>query len=300
MHPLTNRHVSLAIVLTNYNTWDLALRCVEACFHQDRGRFDSLLIYDDCSQVEFTGSFPDGARLYRGCPNRGLIKSLNVAFQLVTDDVIVLFDSDAYPTTPFCDAVRTMFEKDDDLGLVALRTIGRSGRPTESYTPEPNVWSLLLGQALHGRLGRWLDDRSGRISVFTCAMAVRKSAFDELGGFDEQFDWLDLDHDLSMRMNRSKWKVAIVPDPRVFHEGGGTPQLTRQRVLRFYKNRWYLLNKFNRVPLKKLTKILILTRLYIEYAILRIGGPILFPDEAIRNDKVTGRRELIRLCSLTF
>ncbi len=300
MQPSTNRRVSLAIVLTNYNTWELAQRCVEACFREDRVGFDSLLIYDDCSQVEFTGSFPESARLYRGCPNRGLIKSLNVAFRLVNEDIIVLFDSDAYPTTPFCDAVRAMFKEDADLGLVALRTIGRSGNPTESYTTEPNVWSLLLGQKLHARLDRWLADRSGRISVFTCAMAVRKTAFDELGGFDEKFDWLDLDHDLSMRMNRSKWKVAVAPGPRVFHEGGGTPQLTRQRVLRFYKNRWYLLNKFNRIPMKRLTKILILTRLCIEYAVLRIAGGVLYSDEAIRNDKVMGRRELIRFCSQTF
>jgi GT2 family glycosyltransferase len=295
----TNR-LSLAILLTNYNTWEIAQRCVNACFQQDSGRFDRLVVYDDCSTTELTGSFPAGTELHRGCPNRGLTVALNVAFGMVKEDIVVLFDSDAYPTTPFCDAVRSMFARDPELGLAALRTIGRDGKSTQSYSAEPNVWSLLLGQRLFGRLERWLGDRSGRIAVFTCAMAVRKRAFDELNGFDEAFDWLDLDTDFGMRMNRSPWKVAVAAEPRVFHEGGGASQLTRKRVGRFYKNRWYLLNKFKRIRMKKVVKILILARLYAEYAMLLIAGRFLFPNETIRHDKVTGRRELIRLCTDTY
>jgi GT2 family glycosyltransferase len=127
-------------------------------------------------------------------------------------------------------------------------------------------------------------------------MAVRKTAFQELNGFDENFDWLDLDHDFSMRMNRSHWKVAVAPGPRAFHEGSGTPQLTRNRLLRFYKTRWYLLGKFNRIPAKKLIKVLILGRLCAEYLILLGLGPLLFRNKAVREDKVQGRRELLSFC----
>ncbi|MGB6686600.1 MAG: glycosyltransferase [Terracidiphilus sp.] len=294
------KQLSLAILVTNYNTWEIAKRCVDACFQQDRGRFDRLLVYDDCSTEESAGEFPESTQLYKGCPNLGLTKALNVAFGMVKEDIVVLFDSDAYPTTPFCDSVKDLFAEDPQLGLITLRTIGRTGKPTQSFAAEPNVWSLLLGQNLYAKMERWLADRSGRIVVFTCAMAVRKCAFDELRGFDEAFDWIDLDLDFSMRMNRSRWRVEIAPGPRVFHEGGGAPQLTRKRVGRFYKNRWYLLNKFHRIRMKKVVKALILARLYIEYTILRVAGKLLFSDETIRNDKVMGRRELIRFCTDTY
>jgi GT2 family glycosyltransferase len=295
LHP--HQRLSIAVLLTNYNSWHLAQRCVDACFKVDPKQFEKILVYDDCSTAEFTGIFPEGTQLHRGCPNRGLTKSLNVAFSMLDEDVVVLFDSDAYPLSPFCESVRTMFTEDTDLGLVALRTVGCAGMPTRSYEPEPNVWSLLLGQVLYAKLEHWLADRSGRISVYTCAMAVRMRAFDEISGFDEAFDWLDLDHDFSMRMNRSRWKVAVAREPRAFHEGGGTSQLTRDRVKRFYKNRWYLLEKFNRIPLKKLVQLLILIRLWTEYTLLRVGGRFLFPDEIIRIDKITGRRDLIQLYS---
>jgi len=288
--------LSVAVLVTNYNTWELTQRCVQQCYTHDQGHFDTLVVYDDCSRTEFKGSFPTTTRLYRGSPNVGLTKALNIAFGLISEDIVVLFDSDAYPTTPFCDDVKEMFENDPSLGLIGLRTIGRTGNPTESYTSEPNIWSLLLGQALYAMTERWLADNSERISVFTCAMAVRKAAFLELNGFDENFDWLDLDNDFSMRMNRSHWKVEMAPGPRIFHEGGGTPQLTRNRVLRFYKCRWYLLRKFHRLPVRRLVKMLILLRLCAEYLILLGLGPILFRNKSVREDKIQGRRELIEYC----
>ncbi len=289
--------LSIAILMTNYNTWDLARKCAESCYLHDQGNFNSLLVYDDCSQVEPGEAFPDGAKIYRGSPNVGLTKALNIAFQMVSEDVVVLFDSDSYPTTPFCEDVLGMFENDPNLGMIALRTVGQLGRPTESYTTEPNFWSLLLGQSLYAKSEKFLADKSGRISVFTCAMAVRKKAFDELNGFDENFDWLDLDHDFSMRMNRSNWKVAVAQHPRIFHEGGGTPQLTRNRLLRFYKTRWYLLKKFNRLPNARIIRGLILLRLRTEYLVLFIFGRVLIADKIRREDKLQGRLQLIQFCS---
>lgn len=291
---------SLAILATNYNTWDLATRCVNACFEQDADHFDNLYIYDDCSPIPFTGTFPEGVTLLRGKKNLGLTKALNVAFSAVREDIVVLFDSDAYPTTPFCMEVARLFEADPKLGLIALRTVGTGGGPSESYTTEPNLWSLLLGQALYAKFESSLADRSGKISVFTCAMAIRKTAFDEIGGFDENFDWLDLDHDFSMRMNRSQWNVAIAPDARIFHEGGGTPQETRHRLLRFYKTRWYLLRKFNRIAMPFVAKWLILLRLSIEYAVLKVFGKLLIKNQTRLQDKVEGRKALLQYCYANY
>jgi GT2 family glycosyltransferase len=289
------RPLSIAVLLTNHNTWALAQRCVTACFEVDPGNFQNLLVYDDSSTVEFTGRFPDGANLYRGHPNRGLTKSLNIAFNMIGEDIVVLFDSDAYPVTPFCDVIRSMFTADPHLGLVALQTVGTNGRPTQSMETEPNVWGVVLGQALSARFDRWITDRSGRITVFTCAMAVRKRAFDQLNGFDEAFDWLDLDHDFSMRMSRAGWKIGVASAPRAFHEGGGTPQLASRRVERFYRNRWYLLNKFSRIRFRKLARTVIVARLSIELGVLLLAGKFLFSDRTALRDKIAGRRNLIRI-----
>ena len=291
---------TVAILITNYNTWEITQRCVQNCFRHDASNFERILVYDDGSPQEFAGKFPEGTTLYRGASNVGLVKALNRAFRMITEDIVLLYDSDAYPIGPVCEEVKRMFAQDGSLGLVALRTVGSAGRATESFSTEPNVWSILLGQTLYAKSEKWLKDKSGRLTIITCAMAVRRTAFEEMNGFDENFDWLDLDHDFSMRINRSRWKVAVAEQARVFHEGGGTPQLTRQRVLRFYKSRWYLLRKFGRVPMRPLVKALIVVRLSVEYAILKLLGRILFRNREVREDKTQGRRDLIRFCIETF
>lgn len=287
----------VAVVITNYNCWDLSGKCARQSAMLDAANIGTLLVYDDCSASPIPADFPSEANVVRGPENRGLVKSLNAAIRMTKEEIIVIFDADAYPVTPFCQAVTDMFAKDPQLGLLALRTIGKSGQDTESYTPEPVFWSILLGGALHAKVGKWLRDRSGRLSVFTCAMAVRRKVFEEVGGFDEGFDWLDLDHDFSMRVSRSGWTIAVCPEPRVFHEGGGSPQLTRKRVLRFYKNRWRLLRKFDRIPAPDVVRRLIALRLRLEYLVLLVFGRFLFRDARVREDKILGRRELIHFWS---
>lgn len=285
---------SVAVVITNYNGWNLTENCARRCLQYDAERIGTLLVYDDGSSSPPPEDMPRQARVFLAPENRGLTKSLNAAIRMTSEDVVIVFDSDAYPTTPFCEAAARMFSEDPGLGLVAFRTIGSRGQSTESYSPEPNFWSILLGQALSARFHRCIADRSGRLAVFTCAMAVRREAFEEIGGFDEKFDWLELDNDFSMRMNRSRWRVAVCEGPRIFHEGGGTAQLTRRRVLRYYKNRWYLLRKFNRIPAAPLIKHLVGLRLRIEYLAVLLLGRVLFRDPAVRQDKILGRRDLVK------
>lgn len=127
-------------------------------------------------------------------------------------------------------------------------------------------------------------------------MATRTEAYRSMGGMDEKFDWLDLDLDYSMRLRKNGWKVATELSVKVFHEGGGTPQLQRHRVLRFYKSRWYLLRKHGQITHAGVARAFVLTRLIIERAVLTVFGNLLFRTPDIAADKLLGRRELISYC----
>lgn len=109
--------------------------------------------------------------------------------------------------------LRAAFAADPRLAIMGFTTEGTGGRATASAEEEPDVLGLVLGRRLDA-LRQRLRPRSAlpeHLSVFTCAMAVRREAFVSVGGFDEAFDWLDLDHDLSMRLRRAGWRVAVHP-----------------------------------------------------------------------------------------
>jgi GT2 family glycosyltransferase len=287
----------LGVVLTTWETWDLAARCVDAVLASGVAGRDVLVVDDASSQPA-----PDGlarrVRVLRNPENLGLVRSLNLGIRAVDAEVVAVFDSDARPLSGFPEAVLRRFDGDPRLGILGFKTVDSAGRETGSHEPEPGVASLVLGQRLHG-LARRFAHFDGRHNasppcVFSCAMALRKQAFDDLGGFDEQFDWLDLDLDLCMRAHRSAWKVEHAPEIVAFHEGSGAPQATRQRVLRVYQNRWRLLRKFGKVRRPHLVRALVGARLGLELAALQLAGPFLIRDRERLADKLAGRRALLR------
>ena len=160
---------------------------------------------------------------------------------------------------------------------------------------EPTKWSLILGQALYARVPHRAITPANVCAIAGC-MATRIKAYRNVGGIDENFDMLDLDLDYSMRLRRNNWKVVADPSIKVFHVGGGTPQLQRHRLLRFYKCRWYLLRKHGRIRNPALARTVILMRLRFDVLILKLFGPYLFPNPEILADKVIGRQNLIAYC----
>jgi GT2 family glycosyltransferase len=232
--------------------------------------------------------------------NLGLVRTLNRAMAEIGTDLAVVFDSDARPLGDFVTPVVRAFEADPLLALAGFRTVDEAGRPTASSEGEPDVADLVLGQrlaALRGRLGRRRGGgRAGRPSVYACAMALRCRAFDELGGFDEGFDWLDFDHDFSMRVHRSRWRLALLPDAVAVHAGSGAPQAAGARVLRHHRNRWRLLEKHGKIRCPRLVRALLAARLALEILVLGALGRLLFRRPEVRADKLAGRRAALAFC----
>jgi len=297
--PARRHSLSVGVLVLNYNTWDLALRALDAAIRLEAGNVTEYVLFDDGSACPPPREIDSRIRLNRGESNRGYGRALPVAFAAMKSDIVVLFDSDAYPLTPFAGKVREHFERDARLGQLGFRARDENGSQTESYLNEPTQWSLILGQALYARLRRKAP-HFDRLCVITGCMATRAEAYAEVGGFDAEFDFLDVDVDYSIRLRRGGWKVEVDPAIEVFHVGGGTPQLMRHRVLHFYKSRWRLLRKYGLVPCPRLARVFILARLTCEKAILEIFGRFLFSNAEVRDDKILGRKELLAYCRANF
>ena len=297
--PFSRHSLSVGVLVLNYNTWNLALRALDAAIRLEAGNVTEYVLFDDGSPNPPPREIDSRIRLIRGESNRGFGRALPVAFAAMKSEIVVLFDSDAYPMTPFSEKVREHFERDARLGQLGFRAKDANGTQTESYLNEPTQWSLILGQALYARL-RTKAPQPDRLCVITGCMATRAEAHAQVGGFDADFDFLDVDVDYSIRLRRGGWKVEIDPAIEAFHVGGGTPQLTRHRILHFYKSRWRLLRKHGLMPSPRLARAVILTRLACEKAILEIFGRLLFSSRKVLDDKILGRKELLAYCRSNF
>ena len=288
--------LSIAVLVLNYNTWELAVRALDAAINLEANNIDEYVLFDDGSSTPPPVGVDRRIRVIRGEVNRGYVGALKAAFAEIKSDLVVVFDADAYPLAPFAARLREQFESDKQLGQLAFFAEDENGSPTASFLAgEPTQWSLLLGQRLYDRVARKTPQLAG-LCVFSCCMATRLDAYLQVGGVDQNYDFLDADLDYSMRLRRGGWKIATDPFLKAFHRGGGWGQLQRHRVLRFYKSRWYLLRKFNLIANTRVARAFILARLRLERMILKTVGPLLFRDPQVLSDKMLGRQELISYC----
>lgn len=64
-----------------------------------------------------------------------------------------------------------------------------------------------------------------------CAVALRRSAFEEVGGFDPGYFMFVEDVDLGYRLRQAGWRVRFVPDAEVVHTVGASTRRHRARML---------------------------------------------------------------------
>lgn len=227
----------VSAVITNYETWDLTVRCIANLVAHCGSDLAEIIVVDDASTSRPTHDLGDEVRIIFNNENMGYVKSVNVGVRHCRSPYILLMDSDAYALSNLAQSVFRAFDASPDLGAMGFALVSNNGRPTGSVSSEPNILGFVLGQRLE-----WLV--AGRnTAIHSCAMGVRKSAFDAVGGFDEDFDFLDADIDFSMRLRAAGWTLTMNLDHRAIHEGGGSPQSTGARVVRYHRNRFRLLKK---------------------------------------------------------
>jgi len=285
--------LTVSVLITNYETWPDAARCAQKVVEHCGKEVSRILIMDDGSGSS-RPPLPEGVEVRRHEENQGFPNTLNSGLKALQEDIVVHFDADGHPLMNFIPRVTQAFSSNKELGALGFQMVDRDGRPTGSYTAssELSVFQFLVGQRLAKRVGG--DADTDLLLPNACGTAIRREAFRSVGGFDEDFELLDVDLDFFLRLDNAGWDVEYDSEIRAYHEGGGTPQSSATRVLRHHRDRWRLLRKHDRVSVPSLTKCFLFTRHVLEYGILSLGGTALFSDKKQLQDKQTGRHKLIK------
>ena len=283
--------MTASVLITVYNCWPIALQAIENHLKFGGDLIEEIIVIDDCSTENIPDVLPSKVRLIRNETNQGYVKSVNIGFREIHSDLVILFDADSIPLNDYGNYLSEYFTKNKHVGAIGFYTVNDRGEQTGMIEPEPNEWSLLLGQQLYARAEHFFAKKT--IVIYSCALVVQKIAVDQINGFDETFDFLDADADFSMRLTRAGWQLEMIDTLKSKHQGGGSPQATSKRVLRHYVNRHKLLQKHDKWRKPKLYKNIITARLNIELFLLNVAGTLKYKDPAIRNDKLKGRKDIL-------
>jgi len=226
---------SMAVVIVSYNTRE----CLRACLISVTSQSPSgVFVVDngscDGSVQMVRAEFP-AVDVLVADRNRGYGAAVNAGIARVSTPYALVLNADTVlrPQT-----IQTLADYLDDHPQVAIagpRLVSSDGAVQRSTRPFPTAWRTLLHESTFGTLAdlapgqnrrahsRWLRDDPGATPwLVGAALAVRRTAFNAVGGFDESFFMYYEETDLSYRLSVAGWETHLCPSVTVMHVGGAS------------------------------------------------------------------------------
>ncbi|MCH9648412.1 MAG: glycosyltransferase family 2 protein [Deltaproteobacteria bacterium] len=216
----------LSGIVVHWNNEELLDRLVEAW--PEDPRFE-LIVVDNSASAEVS---EQRVRLLRPAENLGFGGGANLGVREARAPVVLILNPDAVPEPGALEALLDGFRRHPEAMGLAPRLSGSDGEPQFRWQLRPLPTLLtLLAQALLIPAGAGSPREPAEGSLVeqpaAAALALRRRAFVDLGGFDERFypAWFE-DVDLARRFQNQNLPLLYWPASRFRHGlGGSVPHL---------------------------------------------------------------------------
>ncbi|HKH45150.1 MAG TPA: glycosyltransferase family 2 protein [Thermoanaerobaculia bacterium] len=224
----------LSVVVPTHDTRDLTLRCIETLVAEGMDGVEIVAVDDGSSDgtAEALAAAHPRVRVVRRSPAVGFTRAANLGLAEAGGDILLLLNSDTEVAPGSFAPLLAAFARDPRLGAAGAALHYPDGSPQWSGGGAPTVlWLFGLASGLPPLLARlpfWrrvkpVGAPAGEVDWVTgAALALRRQAWEESGGFDEGFRFYGQDLDLCLRLRDTGWKVEILPELRVLHHHGAT------------------------------------------------------------------------------
>jgi GT2 family glycosyltransferase len=250
--------MSTAAVIVNHNTREH----LRACLLSLQGEQPAQTVVVDNASTDgsaemVAAEFPLVDLIRAG--NEGFGAGANRGVRAARHRHVLLLNSDTRVRPGALAALNEYLDRRPQVGLAGPRLVNPDGSLQPSIYPNPGPlaelmrWTSLARVATLApsiRRAYLLDhphDREVEVGwLVGAALAVRKGAFDQVGGFDEDFFMYSEEVDLAYRMQLAGWSVRFTPAAEVVHIGGASTAAYRAEMMaqlygsmaRFYRKHY--------------------------------------------------------------
>lgn len=217
-----------SVIIPNYNGEQLLPVCLDALRHQTYAHFEVIVVDDastDDSVALLEQEYPE-VRLLQLERNSGLAAACNAGAKIARGDLLVMLNSDTEPEPAWLAALVGAALEYPEAGAFASKML-LFGRRDTLHT----AGDMYGVDGIPRNRGVWERDEGQYdqdLEVFSgCggAVAYRREAWEETGGFDEDLFMYCEDVDLGWRLQLAGYRTIFVPQARVYHHlsatGGG-------------------------------------------------------------------------------
>ena len=215
----------VAVVIPNWNTKAFLGPCLESLRHQRYRDFETIVV-DSAStdgSVSFVGeSYPE-VRVVALPENRGFAGAVNAGIGATDAGLVALLNNDTEQDPGWLESLVRAADRRPEAGLFASKLVDFGDRRVLDGAGDALRRSGLPYRVGHGEKDRGQFE-NGEYVFGACAAAAlyRRTVFEEVGLFDEDFFAYCEDGDVSFRAQLAGHRCLYVPDAVVYHVGGAS------------------------------------------------------------------------------
>ena len=230
----------LAVAVVSYNTRELLRACLASAIAD--GAAEVVVVDNgssDGSPAMVRERFP-GVALVDDAGNVGYGAAANIAVARCAAEHVLVLNADTVVHAGALDGLRRYLDAHPRVGMAGPLLLNPDGSLQPSAFPFPGTLGWLvendpvaplagLVPPLRRRLLRFAppSEPTAVPWVLGAALAIRRSAFDAVRGFDPSFFMYFEEVDLARRLAAAGWETHLVPTARVTHVGGASTSQVR-------------------------------------------------------------------------
>ena len=239
--------ITVSIILVNYNGAEVTIECLHSIQNQLQTVPYEVIVVDNASTDQSAAliekNFPTVA-LLRQAENRGFGSGNNVGAGVASGKYLFLLNTDTVLTCDILPQLVDAIEQDETIGIVAPKLLNSDSSLQLSTARSISLWGEFQDlkqkhdyqKPRHqSRICEQFSERQEVDVVIGAALLIRKSLFEELGGFDEAFFMYFEESDLCQRAKAQGWKIVYVPSVSLIHLGGYSVNKTSDRLRLEYR-----------------------------------------------------------------
>ena len=177
--------------------------------------------------------------------NYGYCGGNNRAVPHAEGDILIFLNNDVRVEPNWLNELATCFQKNDSIAAVQPKMLWDEDTSYFEYAGAAGGFLDKLGYPFcRGRIFDTLEKDQGQYDYESdifwasgAALAIRKQLFEEVGPFDEDFEFHMEEIDLCWRLWNMGYRVRYCPGSTVYHLGGGSLPMDSPRKLYYnYRN----------------------------------------------------------------
>lgn len=233
----------ISVVVVSYNSRKLLRSCLASIEAEQPAQ---VIVVDNASSDgsgEMVAQDLPWVKLIQSKRNNGYGGAANLAIASCSSKYVLLLNCDTLLQPGSLKALRIYLDQHPRVAIAGPSLVNPDGTRQTSCFPFPTPQQLLLREtSLYKIWPDGLSSNSLRIAqavpwVLGAALAIRRQAFESVGGFDPTFFMYYEEVDLCYRLSKSGWQAHFTPAAIVTHVGGAsTKQQQTAMAIQLYKS----------------------------------------------------------------